>query len=73
MKLREYFLCTMKTKITTLFNNFFSCVSVLDMRLPIPRRMRVVLLTQGPAIVMMSLYICVPNEGLTGLKRHEGE
>ncbi len=28
MKLREYFLSTKKTKITTLFNNFFSAVSV---------------------------------------------
>ncbi len=28
MKLREYFLCTKKTKITTLFHNFFSSVSL---------------------------------------------
>ncbi len=28
MKLREYFLCAKKTKITTLFNNLFSSVSV---------------------------------------------
>ncbi len=28
MKLREYFLCAKKTKITTLFNNFFSSLSV---------------------------------------------
>ncbi len=32
MKLREYFLCTKKTKIITLFNNFFSSVSAFDMR-----------------------------------------
>ncbi len=30
MKLREYFLCTKKTKIMTLFNNFFAFVSVID-------------------------------------------
>ncbi len=28
MKLYEYFLCAKKTKITTLFNNFFSSVSL---------------------------------------------
>ncbi len=28
MKQREYFLCAKKTKIKTLFNNFFSSVSV---------------------------------------------
>ncbi len=30
MKLREYFLCTKKTKIINLFNNFFASVSVFD-------------------------------------------
>ncbi len=30
MKLREYFLCTKKTKIMTLFNNLFSSVSIFD-------------------------------------------
>ncbi len=38
-KLQEYFLCAKKTKITTLFNNFFSS-------------MRVVLLTQELADVL---------------------
>ncbi len=32
MKLREYFLCAKKTKITNLFNNFFSSVSVFGRR-----------------------------------------
>ncbi len=32
MKLREYFLCEKKTKITTWFNNIFSSVSVFDVR-----------------------------------------
>ncbi len=32
MKLWEYFLCAKKTKITTLFNNFFSSVSVFTIR-----------------------------------------
>ncbi len=30
MKLREYFLCAKKTQITTLFNHFFSSVSVFE-------------------------------------------
>ncbi len=32
MKLREYFSCSKKTQITTLFNNFFSSVSVFSTR-----------------------------------------
>ncbi len=32
MKLQEYFLCAKKTKIMTLFNNFFSSVSVFLIR-----------------------------------------
>ncbi len=30
MKLQEYFLCAKKTKMITLFNNFFSSVSVFE-------------------------------------------
>ncbi len=36
MKLREYFLCAKKTKILTLFSDFFSSVSVFNMFMTVP-------------------------------------
>ncbi len=48
MKQREYLLCTKKTKRTTLFNNFFSSVSVFDTLSG--WRMGVVLLMQEPGV-----------------------
>ncbi len=41
IKLWKYFLCTKKTKIMTLFNNFFSFVSEFDAFNRVPWRIRV--------------------------------
>ncbi len=49
MKLCEYFLCTKKTKIMTLFNNFFSSMSVFNTCSRYTTT-RVVLLTKEPAL-----------------------
>ncbi len=66
MKLQDYFFCTKKTKITTLFNNFFS--------LPCQSSMQVHESTMHVDFIK-NILICVPkmNEGFTGLEQHEGE
>ncbi len=74
-KLRKYFLCAMKTKITTLFNNYLNNLLATFLSLDRIRILAVYGRVRELSDCIKNILICVPkmNEGLTGLEHHEGE
>ncbi len=66
MKLWEYFLCAKKTKIPTLFNNFFASSQSPSPFTRVPWRMRVMLLMQEPAFWCLVYGSCEWWQRLTG-------
>ncbi len=70
-------MCAVKTKIMTLFNNFFCFVSVDErsQEKSTATSVRTCVAIYGALRFDQNVLICVPkmNEGLMGLEQHEGE